>query len=123
MAHLVPTKDLLLLKPEAAMLSQPSAETCLPPPPPLLPFLLAQKPSGKDIAASDRQWLRGVHNEIHNVQNHSEVFKWLLKVIKGKSHVMLLDQTTGGTSENCEPGSHSDYGVEHTQAHIRYSLK
>ena len=96
MAHLVPTKDLLLLKPEAAMLSQPSAETCLPPPPPLLPFLLAQKPSGKDIAASDRQWLRGVHNEIHNVQNHSEVFKWLLKVIKGKGHVMLLDQTTGG---------------------------
>jgi len=51
MAHPMLFKDLLQLSPEAAMLSRPIVETH--PPPPVLPFLLAQNLSPKDIAGSD----------------------------------------------------------------------
>ena len=47
----MPTKGFLQPSPEAAMLSQPSTETH--PPPPVLPFLLAQNLSPKDIARSE----------------------------------------------------------------------
>jgi len=52
MAHpVLLTKGILQLSPEAAMLSGPRVETH--PPPPVLPFLLAQNLSPKDIARSD----------------------------------------------------------------------
>jgi len=51
MAHTVPTKGFLQQSPEAAMLPGLSVETC--PPPSVLPFLLAQNLSPKDIARSD----------------------------------------------------------------------
>jgi len=51
MAHTVPTKGFLQQSPEVAMLPGPSVETC--PPPSVLPFLLAQNLSPRDIAGSD----------------------------------------------------------------------
>ena len=51
MAHPVVTNGFLQLSPEAAMLPGLSVETR--PPPPVLPFLLVQNLSPKDIAGSD----------------------------------------------------------------------
>jgi len=51
MAHPGLAKGFLQLSPEAAMLPGPRVETH--PPPPVLPFLLAQNLSPKDIARSD----------------------------------------------------------------------
>ena len=47
----VPTKSLLKMSPDAAMLFAPFG--CTHPPPPVLAFLLTQKLSPKDIAGSD----------------------------------------------------------------------
>ena len=52
-----------------------------------------------------KYYLRGIHNEIHNIAKtvKPKYFKWLLKVIKakvvGKGHILLIDQTTDNTSE------------------------
>ena len=51
MAFPVPTKSLLKMSPDAAMLLAPSRYTH--PPPPVLPFLLTQNLSPKGIARSD----------------------------------------------------------------------
>ena len=51
MVHPVPAKGFQQLSPEAAMLSWPSVETRLPPS--VLPFLMAQNLSSKDIIGSD----------------------------------------------------------------------
>ena len=51
MAVPVPTKLLLKMNPDAAMLYAPFG--CTHPPPPLPPFLLKQNLSPKDIAGSD----------------------------------------------------------------------
>ena len=51
MVLLVPTKSLLKTSPDAAMLFAPFG--CTHPPPPVLPFLLTQNLSPKDIAGSD----------------------------------------------------------------------
>ena len=51
MAHPVPTKGFLQLSPEAAMLFVPFE--CTHPSPPVLPFLLVQNLSQKNIAPSD----------------------------------------------------------------------
>ena len=47
----VPTKSLLKTNPDEAMLFAPFG--CTHPPPPVLPFLLTQNLSPKDIARSD----------------------------------------------------------------------
>jgi len=47
----VPTKLLLKISPDAAMLFAPFG--CAHPPPPVLPFLLTQNLNTKDIAGSD----------------------------------------------------------------------
>jgi len=51
MAFPVPTKSLLKTSPDAAMQFAPSE--CTHPHPPVLPFLLTQNLSPKDIAGSD----------------------------------------------------------------------
>ena len=51
MALPVPTKSLLKISPDAAMLFSPFGYTH--PPPPVPPFLLTQNLSPKDIAGSD----------------------------------------------------------------------
>ena len=51
MALPVPTKSLLKMSPDAAMLFAPFR--CIHPPPPVPPFLLTQNLSPKDIARSD----------------------------------------------------------------------
>ena len=51
MALLVPTKLLLEMSPDVAMLFAPFG--CTHPPPPIPPFLLKQNLSPKDIAESD----------------------------------------------------------------------
>ena len=51
MALPVPTKSLLKISPDMAMLFAPFG--CTHPPPPVLPFLLTQNLSPKDIAGSD----------------------------------------------------------------------
>ena len=51
MALPVPTKSLLRTSSDAVMLFAPFE--CTHPPPPVLPFLLTQKLSPKDIAGSD----------------------------------------------------------------------
>ena len=51
MALPVPTKSLLKMSPDAAILFAPFG--CTHPPPPVLPFLLTQNLSPKDIAGSD----------------------------------------------------------------------
>ena len=51
MALPVPTKSLLKMSPDAAMLFAPFG--CTHPPLPVLPFLLTQNLSPKDIAGSD----------------------------------------------------------------------
>jgi len=51
MALPVPTRSLLKMSPDAAMLFAPFG--CTHPPPPVLPFLLKQNLSPKDIAGSD----------------------------------------------------------------------
>ena len=51
MALPVPTKSLLKMSPDAAMLFAPFG--CTHPPLPVPPFLLTQNPSPKDIAGSD----------------------------------------------------------------------
>jgi len=51
MALQVPTKSLLKTSPDMAMLFAPFG--CTQPPPPVLPFLLTQNLSPKDIAGSD----------------------------------------------------------------------
>ena len=51
MALPVPTKSFLKTSPDAAMLFAPFG--CTHPPPPVLPFLLAQNLSPQDIAGSD----------------------------------------------------------------------
>ena len=69
MVQLVPTKAFLQPAKAAAMCTAPWAETC--PPPPILPFLLAQNLSSKRIAPTDNmrpksddaiwhhRWLKG----------------------------------------------------------------
>ena len=51
MALPVPTKSLLRTSPDTAMLF--ASFECTHPPPPVLPFLLTQNLSPKDIAGSD----------------------------------------------------------------------
>ena len=51
MALPVPTRSLLNMSPDAAMLFAPFG--CTHPPPPVPPFLLTQNLSPKDIAESD----------------------------------------------------------------------
>ena len=51
MALLVPTKSLLKMSPDTAMLFAPSG--CIHPPPLVPPFLLMQNLSPKDIAGID----------------------------------------------------------------------
>jgi len=51
MAFTVPTKSFLQTSPDAAMLLAPFG--CTHPPPPVLPFLLKQNLSPKDIARSN----------------------------------------------------------------------
>jgi len=51
MALPVPTKSLLKMSPDAAMLFAPFG--CTHPPPPVPSFLLMQNPSIKDIARND----------------------------------------------------------------------
>ena len=51
MALPVPTKSLLKMSPDTAMLFAPFG--CTYPPPPVPPFLLTQNLSPKDIAGSD----------------------------------------------------------------------
>jgi len=51
MALSVPTKSLLKMSPDAAMLLVPFG--CTHPPPFVSPFLVTQNPSPKDIAGSD----------------------------------------------------------------------
>jgi len=51
MTHPVPTMDFLQQSPEAAMLPGPRVE--IHPPPFVLPFLMAENLSPKDIAGSD----------------------------------------------------------------------
>ena len=55
MAFPVPTKSLLKMSPDAAMLFAPFR--CTHPPPPVPPFLLMQNLSPKDIAGSDAESL------------------------------------------------------------------
>ena len=56
MALPVPTKSLLKTNPDAAMLFAPFR--CTHPPPPVLPFLLKQNLSLKDIAGSEIRKLK-----------------------------------------------------------------
>ena len=53
MALPVPTRSLLNTSPDTAMLFAPFGCMCTHPPPPVLPFLLMQNLSPKDIAGSD----------------------------------------------------------------------
>ena len=67
MAHPAPTKSFSRPSPEAAMLPRLSAETH--PPPPVLPSLLAQSLSPKDIAGS-----------LTSLMKVSAVCRWLYRL-------------------------------------------
>ena len=68
MAQPMPTKALLQPAKPAAMCTAPHAETC--PPPPILPFLLAQDLSSKWIVPTDN-----MRPNLHDKYTHHQLLK------------------------------------------------